>query len=516
MRRNPWPVYLALAAVFPILALLARNVGQAAVSDGLRAGLVSILAAVTVFLAGWLLLKDLYRAALLSLLLTIIVFSYGHVYQTLEGLAIAGVSLGRHRFLLPAWLALTLVGCVLIIRGRPNARRLTPALNLVAIVLVAMPLTILGVYQLRLERTAVEAARSGQPLPSLQDAGEAPPDIYYIILDAYGREDSLRNVFGYDNSGFLESLKAMGFYVADKSRSNYAQTELSLLSSLEMDYLQALGHDQCDPCARAPRIRNAATVKALDRLGYSLVALESGYDATEWTDADVYLSRGTSSMSRLQLVGGINSLEALLIRTSIGLAILDSTDVRPRALQPVERGPLDDQRELILFQLDQLGRIPNIPGPKFVFAHIVAPHFPYVLGPSGEAVIPDAALAGEVPSGPQWHDEARGYTGQLEYLNKRMLEAVKQILATSARPPVIILQGDHGPWVGSVPVRMQILNAYYLPQEGSSQVNPSISPVNSFRVVLDKYFGAELPLLEDRSYYSPYPRPYDFEFVPGG
>jgi hypothetical protein len=41
----------------------------------------------------------------------------------------------------------------------------------------------------------------------------------------------------------------------------------------------------------------------------------------------------------------------------------------------------------------------------------------------------------------------------------------------------------------------------------------SISPVNSFRVVLNKYFGASYPLLEDIAYYSIYQDPYNFHVV---
>jgi len=513
--RRAWPAYFALAALFPVLALLANNVGQAPLADGLRAGLLSLLAASAVFGIGWLVLRDVHRAALLSLAFTLIIFSYGHIYQSLEGWSVGGAILGRHRFLLPLWLGLALAGSILIVRNPAAARRLTPGLNLTAAILVSMPLAILLVYQIRLRAVEADAA---QPTTALEGGASSPqvlPDVYYIILDAYGSEAGLQEAFGYDNSPFVQALESKGFFIADGSRSNYAQTELSLLSSLEMDYLQTLGHDQCGSCPRAPRIRNAAVIKAFDRLGYRLVALESGYPATEWVDAEVYLSRGTSSMSRAQLIGGISALEAMLIRTSIGLAVLDSIDVLPGILEPVELGPLDDHRELVLFQLDQLARLPRLPGPKFVFAHIVAPHFPYVLGPEGEAVTPVPAPPGEAAGGGDALErESDGYTGELTYVNARVLDLVDQILRTSETPPVIILQGDHGPWVGSVPIRMQILNAYYLPGDAALRLYPTISPVNSFRAVLNEIIRLELPLLEDISYYSTYPKPYTFEVVP--
>lgn len=58
------------------------------------------------------------------------------------------------------------------------------------------------------------------------------PDIYYIIVDGYGRSDLLKELFEYDNSTFLQFLSDRGFYVAEAAHSNYVQTSLSIASSL--------------------------------------------------------------------------------------------------------------------------------------------------------------------------------------------------------------------------------------------------------------------------------------------
>ena len=67
---------------------------------------------------------------------------------------------------------------------------------------------------------------------------ETLPDIYYIILDAHARSDVLNQRFGYDNTAFITELENLGFFVARCSQSNYWQTEYSLTSALNMDYLQ--------------------------------------------------------------------------------------------------------------------------------------------------------------------------------------------------------------------------------------------------------------------------------------
>jgi hypothetical protein len=59
---------------------------------------------------------------------------------------------------------------------------------------------------------------------------------------------------------------------------------------------------------------------------------------------------------------------------------------------------------------------------------------------------------------------------------------------------------------------MTNLNAIHLPT-GETGLYPGITPVNTFRVVFNQVFGAELPLLEDRVLFSQYSRPYDFQDV---
>ena len=51
-------------------------------------------------------------------------------------------------------------------------------------------------------------------------------------------------------------------------------------------------------------------------------------------------------------------------------------------------------------------------------------------------------------------------------------------------------------------MRMSILNAYYVNAETKTSLYATITPVNSFRIIFNHYFGYNLPLLEDTSYYS--------------
>jgi hypothetical protein len=109
----------------------------------------------------------------------------------------------------------------------------------------------------------------------------------------------------------------------------------------------------------------------------------------------------------------------------------------------------------------------------------------------------------------------RGYPDQIAYLNKRLIPIIDNILQNSPTPPIIIIQADHGARqrVGGSG-RLGILNAYYLPGGGERMLYNSISPVNSFRVVFNTYFGQDYALLDDISYNSRYTDPLNTIVVP--
>ncbi len=70
---------------------------------------------------------------------------------------------------------------------------------------------------------------------------------------------------------------------------------------------------------------------------------------------------------------------------------------------------------------------------------------------------------------------------------------VRQILDDSETGPIII-QGDHGKKGEN---RSKILNLYNFLDQDYSVLYPSITPVNSFRIVLNQFFEFDYPFKED-------------------
>jgi hypothetical protein len=340
---------------------------------------------------------------------------------------------------------------------------------------------------------------------------EVMPDIYYIILDGYGRADILEDYYDFRDEAFLDYLTERGFYVARRSHSNYAQTYLSLASSLNLNYLDSIqelmGAGSRNRVPLRYLIENNAVVRGLQALGYEYLLLGSNYHATETSPLADRCYCENRSLQEFE--------QAMLVRTAIGFW-----------LPQRERTKYDEHRDTILRTFYYLQRLPDRNLPKFVFAHLIAPHPPFVFDADGRIRTPDKPFGFEDGShfmGTR-QEYIEGYRGQTAYLNRQLQQTIDSILARSKVPPIIILQADHGPgsrldW-GSVEntdmqERMAIFNAYYFPSGATSELYDSITPVNTFRILFNHYFGAHYEILEDRIYFSLWPRPYDFvEFQP--
>lgn len=522
-QKAPWPIHPVLFALYAVIALLAANIQQVSLSDSTRAFAVVAAGTLLLLLTLRLVLRDWQKAGVICTLCLALFFSYGHVYGLLKTTSLFGLMLGRHRILLPLWMCIFTIVCWLIHTRLRASGRLTRALNFAGAVLILIPTTAVTLNLLNYNINIGQPFESDR-VPALKYAGGGEmPDIYYIVVDSYVREDLLREEYGYDNHAFIESLRSHGFYVADESESNYMSTALSLASSLNMRYLPDLGLDLSREPYPGPligKLKRSAVRQHLESLGYATVALETGWIGTEIYDAAYFL---TAEMDEEVFnAAGLNSFESMLIHTSLGLAFTDFQVLRSNWLVERMKSPFRIHRQLILSNFDHLSQIPNIPARKFVFAHILSPHQPYIFGPHGEDVIPEGTfnLAETDSDSTSQFDP---YLDQLTYVNTRLERAIDDILINSSTPPIIILQSDHGratdlhwsdPDERNARTQVAILNAYYLPDACVSQLYPQITPVNSFRLLFDCVFGGDFGLLEDQSYFSNLRGDSPFDFVP--
>lgn len=510
-----------LFAAAPVLSLMASNLQEIHPLAGMRALLALILgtALVLLLLGRWI--HEKQRAAMICSLFLLLFFSYGHVYfglvtQSTRGLFARFGLIGNHLALGIAWLAFFLAGVWMTLRVKLGLETLGRVMNLMAVASFVIPLVQIARFELQ-RRTSFEGGRAiVEPYLDKNPGQVDKPDIYYIVLDGYGRLDILEQLYEFDNAPFLTYLEERGFFVAEEARSNYVQTSLSVASSLNMSYIQDVNPDANagDPRLTLARmIRDSAVREYLEQHGYQIVAFASGYRPTELRDADRFISsRGWN----------INPLEGLLLETS-AFALYQHLS-RNIGLPQYYPG-YASHRELISFTLAKLHGTATLPGPTFVFAHIVIPHPPFVFDEAGEPVprrYRFSFMDGDAFQGTE-AEYIGGYREQLIYLNRQLEVLIADLLSRSERPPVIILQGDHGPGLqlsyqsateSNLEERLGILNAIHMPGEGQVDMPEDITPVNTFRLIFNRYFQTEFPTLPNLSYYSTWNEPLDFMLVP--
>jgi hypothetical protein len=503
-----------LFGVDPVLALLASNISQIGPMFVIRPALI-MLALVGLLVLVWRpILKNWHRAALAATLLILLLIAYGYVHPLVSSVTVAGIAIGKNRNLTILWAVLYLAGAGLILKKIKTPSRWTGPLNLIGLLLLGLSVLQIAFYEIRsfVALQQRQAAGSASIASQLQpQSGETLPDIYYIMPEDYQRSDSLKKVFGYDNSSFLASLEQMGFYIATCSQANYNTSDASLAAALNIQYLAALNNQfnppNTDLNGLYPYIQNSTVLQTLQAIGYKLVAFQSGYSPTEFRNADFYLSP-QGDIQNLQLLGGMTAFEAELFRTPIGDIVYSSRFFPLNLRNTLFNDAYLLDRNRMLYELQKLAEVPSLPGPKFVWVHLLAPHNPFVFGPHGEVLQRNTPFTlNDDRDAQSYADYNAGYGGEINYLDTLFLEDIRAILKNSTRPAIILLQSDDGSSRSGI-WSLAELNAYYLPQGGGRNLYPTISPVNSFRVIFNTYFGGHLDLLKDQACDSPRGNPY--------
>jgi hypothetical protein len=489
--------YLVFFAAYPVLALLGSNIREVKSDVVYRPLLISFLFATLLFCVARLILRERTKAALVTTLFMFVFFTYGHVYE------IAQHYYGYLIYLGGPHVALSILSFVILLLGTRHILRAKDHTNLIqALTLIGAFLTIYPLVQIGIFYSQKESV----PIPvKAQSQTSRGPDIYYIILDGYSRQDTIRALGG-DNADFIKELEATGFYVASCSRSNYRGTLLSLTSSLNLDYIyNAIPHNGPSDANLEPiyhALQYSKVRATLEEQGYKIISFKTGYEWDEWRDADQFLYPPLEETPFLY--PAIQPFEYLYLQTT--------------ALRPLlQKGFLAKERFIehynrVNYMLDELPKVASQPGPKFVYAHFMAPHAPFIYLPDG-SINPDYNYyITEAGIGADDEHIRVGYLNNVQYISKQILPVLQQVIANSDQPPIIIVQGDHG-YVDEER-KYNNLNAYYFPGDAKQSLYPTLTPVNTFRLILKEYFGMDYDLRDDKSISTDPGRPYRQRLAP--
>jgi hypothetical protein len=477
------PLYPVLLAAYAVLFLYASNLALVLPVDAAAPLARAVGAALLAWAVLALLLRDVRRGAIVAAALVVAFYAFGHVGPGLTGFGL------DDRVQLAVWGALIVAALVYAVRARGSLPTVTAGLNVLAIVLVAMTAVSIVPYELgRAGRTTTGLA----PAVLAQPASRTDRDIWFLVFDRYGSEEALERRFGITDNDLYDWLRGEGFQVPEHSHANYRATDFSLAATLNMRYLDELtrtiGRTADDRTPAQAMLKDHAVGQFLKAQGYRYYQLASWYGPT----------RSITSADEMLILGETSEFESVLNDTTVMPAV-----DRVLGNETPELTFLDRHREGTLFELRQLHRLATAPGPKFVFAHILLPHDPYVFHADGSPMSEAEAQAED--------DETVLYRGHLTFVNEQIRSIVRTLLSVPEdQRPIVILQGDEGPLacrsvdcVGTsadyLRIRLGNLMAMYLPGV-DVQLPETFSSVNTFRTVFREYFGADLPALPDRSY----------------
>jgi hypothetical protein len=358
-----------------------------------------------------------------------------------------------------------------------------------------------------------ESRISDEGSVSKKTTGKKLPDVYFVLMDGYPNERSLKSIVGSDNQAFQGDLKSLGFFLPQKTYSNYAFTALSVPSMMNMDYISSyvdIAREEHSQNLGFPLflLSKHRVGKVFQSLGYQFVAFRTSSNITPLAQAN---NADTRIDCRNKML-----LERLFLENTPLFYLWWSFDPHARAMA---------HKDSLKCIFDELDDLPNLDSPKFVFIYLLCPHPPWVFDAEGNTNR-DNRVAFENFNPDQ---DKKAFMGQLSYLNRQVVLAAKSWIKKSSQPPIIILTSDHGtmlhpdwkddknwetPSKESLNEVMRNFSAFYAPPEIKAAIGNKISPVNIFRILFSELFQKKLKRLPGKAYYSNYKKtPYGFSDV---
>jgi hypothetical protein len=393
-------------------------------------------------------------------------FSYGIFYELLNDNEIEI----RHIYLIPLFAMVFLI----TLKFSPNStKKTTQILFTILIFLVVSDLLILF-SELDYDETGVYWNFSDD-LTNI-DLGKFP-SIIWIIPDEYPSVNSLQHMTSYDNSNFTNNLTNLGFEIKD-IHSNYDDSIFSIGSTMNMDYLIKTDKQY----SMNTEVSNSRLIKLLKSNNYELTHIN-----------------GAGSYS-------IEKVDNHFCETNIILkhneffktTMLDFILVLSRPLYTNLMTSHVDNVECFFRELNQLENMDM--KQKFVIAHVMLPHRPYLDKNEFGSLQPlDSTLA-----------SAKGLLGNVKIVNNELMKVLPNIIKNNPNT-IILIMSDHGfrydPYLQPEKAtefqkfRHENFLAIYLPND--FKLGDINSSVNLFRSILENSSN-NVPILEDRFFHSCY------------
>jgi hypothetical protein len=497
LSRRAW--FLALLPIFFILSGYNELFGFLKFSFVTINFLVLVLCLSVLLLLGKLLLKQTEKATLFTFFSGAYLLLFGFISDSIKKIIGHASFFNSYQFWLPFTVVLFLVLFIWLKKTTKQFEYTFFYLNtlMIALVVSEIPNSVKR-YQLDKAvhnlidfrfKAAEEYKRSTPVLDS------AKPDIYFLLFDALASTKSIQKSLNKDNSQLDSVLKRRKFYVIPNGSSNYNWTIHSLSTTFNMEYLP----DFIAPVMNDPKsyfwgtnsILNNSLTQILTSEGYQIFQYQPiSFNNNDWP-LETYFHELKDKHFFFKTLPGRIYRDIFWNYTRINSNVIKNIQVTLANERIKKRKQsLDTTLSLIKKTCSATGRT------KFVYGHFMLPHDPYIFTRTGSIKWKTKENLGEkIP-------EDSLYFAQLSYANIVIEEIVNYIQINNKKNTVVIVAGDHGYRIYKderIQNAMQNFNAFYFPDGDYKLLYDSLTPVNTFRIVLNKYFKAGLPLLKDSS-----------------
>lgn len=481
------PLFVPLISIFFVLHGILENFGFIPVRDAFILILVYTGATLLVGAIAWLILRNIRRAAILTAVIMAFFFFYEAFIQWMTK-HFPHRFITTNSFLLTFGLVVLIAVFLIIGKSKGTFSRLYLFLNVLLIVYVVTDTgwLIVKILHPPVNPLSVYAPAEEHRTPACPTCTK--PNVYFLLFDEYAASCALKEQYHFDNSTLDSFLVRQGFHINGSSRSNYNLTPFSMASVLNMAYIEGISDPlhivSQDYTNTYQLIRDSRVVRVFSDEGYAIKNYSifdlAGHPAPAWQSFLPLKARLITARTlgqRLQ-----RHWNSLVVR-DLGIRYFVVQDYMKYAAS---------NEEFLAAAASEADRKDG--PPKFIYAHFMMPHFPYLFDSLGHRRS-DREIYADRDTNPY-----TAYLGYLQYTNRRLVDLVGHIRQHDPEA-VILLCGDHG-YRGAAnrhdPLfQFQNLNAVYFPDREYGQWAGKISFVNQFRIVFNQLFHAGYPLLKD-------------------
>lgn len=473
-----------LVCLYPCAFSYLENAGEARAGDMLPMLGIFLATGLLLYLFGRLILGQSAGAGLFGGLSMLLLANCGLLARLLKG----HISWFRDRYLL---LALAVLLVLLLIFFKRHRR--FPAWECCGILSVLFTaLTVMRLIPAAPTLYEILTCRPAQMEESVVLQGDKP-NVYYFIVDEYGGPENLSRYYDFDNPEFTEFLNAHAFAISQSSKN----TE-SIWTSTIIPNLLNLGYVAEDRMPERVKLRYME-----DPLLFRLFR-DSGYQINLISHKDFIGSAGCHVLNDRQFPDRITEF---IFRNSVFSLLPYVRDALREPLGlPDFRGHAEHTQAIFSAMEQCYAAVGD--GPTLTVSYVQSPHYPFIFDREGRPV-----------DGGQNIRDQHFYLDQLQYLNSVLETAITNIL-THDPDSLIILQSDHGArypgqmllYYGApdydplleTPYMQNSLNCVYY--NGKSLPIEGETGINTWRMILNRVYGADLSMLPAPEGYTCYGR----------